>query len=443
MTDWDGSEMITSTSTINQRTVADYLISKHFDLVINIPMKSSGTLRASSFMTQGYKTRRIAVDYSVPLITNVKNVKLLVQSLKACHLRIPPVKTFVDCLAKTKYLKLPGLIDVHVHLREPGGAHKEDILTGTSAALAGGFTMICAMPNTNPPVVDDDSLRLVEDIYAAKALCDYGLFVGATAENANTLPDLASRAFGLKMYLNETFNSLKMDKIEHWIGHFQSWPSNRPICCHAEESSLPAVLFLAELFDRHVHICHVSSRADVFLIKAAKQRGIRVTCEVTAHHLFLSDESLNVNDPLLKEVRPRLKTEEDRKFLWDNLDVIDMIASDHAPHTLSEKMGGVVPGFPGLETTLPLLLTAYKQGRISLETIIQKCCTNPRKIFNMPEQPDTFIEVDLDAKWVIPNEMPFSKCKWTPFAGIEVYGAVRRVTLRGLFHSHIYIFFLL
>ena len=119
-----------STTATNQRTVADYLMSKHFDLVINIPMKSSGTWRASSFMTQGYKTRRIAVDYSVPLITNVKNVKLLVESLRVCKRAIPPVKTHVDCLTKTHYIKLPGLIDVHVHLREPGAEHKEDITTG-------------------------------------------------------------------------------------------------------------------------------------------------------------------------------------------------------------------------------------------------------------------------------------------------------------------------
>jgi carbamoyl-phosphate synthase/aspartate carbamoyltransferase/dihydroorotase len=428
---------------ISQRTVADYLMSKHFDLVINIPMKSSGTLRASSFMTQGYKTRRIAVDYSVPLITNVKNVKLLVQALKLCHCKMPPVKTFIDCLTTTRYIKLPGLIDVHVHLREPGASHKEDIASGTSAALAGGFTMVCAMPNTNPAIVNEESLKLAEEIYEKNALCDYGLYLGATADNAVAVSELASRAFGLKMYLNETFNCLKMDKMEHWLAHFQNWPVHKPICCHAEEQSLAAMLFLAQLFDRHVHICHVATKEDVFLIKSAKQRGIRVTCEVTAHHLFLTSESLDQslgNNDLLKEVRPRLKSEEDRKALWDNLvDVIDMIASDHAPHTLNEKLAGCLPGFPGLETTLPLLLTAYKQGKLTLETIIQKCYTNPKRIFNLPEQPDTFIEVDLDAKWTVPAEMPFSKCKWTPFVGMEVSGIVRRVTLRGMLHG-VYLF---
>lgn len=111
----------------NQRTMADYLMSKHFDLVINIPMKSSSTFRASSFMTQGYRTRRMAIDYSAPLITNVKNARLLVQALKACHCKKPALNTLVDCLSKSRVVKLPGLIDVHVHLREPGGEHKVNI----------------------------------------------------------------------------------------------------------------------------------------------------------------------------------------------------------------------------------------------------------------------------------------------------------------------------
>jgi hypothetical protein len=108
-----------------------------------------------------------------------------------------------------------------------------------------------------------------------------------------------------------------------------------------------------------------------------------------------------------------------------------MFASDHAPHTYEEKTKNAAPGFPGLETSLALMLTAYKQGKISLETIIEKSCINPRKIFNLPEQEDTFIEVDLDSEWTIPSAMPFSKCKWTPFVGMKVFGAVRRVTLRG------------
>jgi len=132
-----------------------------------------------------------------------------------------------------------------------------------------------------------------------------------------------------------------------------------------------------------------------------------------------------------KEVRPRLKTEEDRKTLWDLLDWIDIIATDHAPHTPTEKEEKGCPGYPGLETALPLLITAYKQGKITMEQIIQKCHTNPRKIFNLPEQANTYIEVDLDTEWTIENDKQFTKCKWTPFAGMKVYGIVRRVILRG------------
>jgi carbamoyl-phosphate synthase/aspartate carbamoyltransferase/dihydroorotase len=375
-----------------QRTVADYLMTNHFDMVINIPMKSTATLRASSFMTQGYHTRRMAVNYSIPLITNAKNVKLLVQALKACHCMQPVLKPTIDCITSVKWIKLPGLIDVHVHLREPGGFHKEDILTGTSAALAGGYTMVLAMPNTNPALTDEDSLNLIEKIYEEKAICDYGLYMGATQENSSIIPPLASRTCGLKMYLNETFNALKLDKMDDWLKHFKKWPHSLPICCHAEEQSLAAILFLCELFDRHVHICHVSTKEDIYLIRLAKQKGLKVTCEVAPHHLFLTDQESHLCNEVC-QVRPKLKSEDNRKALWENLDVIDMIASDHAPHTYEEKQKLGSPGFPGLETSLALLITAYKQGKITLETIIEKCYTNPRKIFNLPEQEDTYIEI--------------------------------------------------
>jgi carbamoyl-phosphate synthase/aspartate carbamoyltransferase/dihydroorotase len=375
-----------------QRTVADYLMTNHFDMVINIPMKSTATLRASSFMTQGYHTRRMAVNYSIPLITNAKNVKLLVQALKACHCMQPVIKPTIDCITSVKWIKLPGLIDVHVHLREPGGCHKEDILTGTSAALAGGYTMVLAMPNTNPALTDEDSLNLIEKIYEEKAICDYGLYMGATQDNSSIIPPIASRTCGLKMYLNETFNALKLDKMDDWLKHFQKWPLNLPICCHAEEQSLAAILFLCELFDRHVHICHVSTKEDIYLIRLAKQKGLKVTCEVAPHHLFLTDQESHLCNEVC-QVRPKLKSEDSRKALWENLDVIDMIASDHAPHTYEEKQKLGSPGFPGLETSLALLITAYKEGKITLETIIEKCYTNPRKIFNLPEQEDTYIEI--------------------------------------------------
>jgi len=132
------------------------------------------------------------------------------------------------------------------------------------------------------------------------------------------------------------------------------------------------------------------------------------------------------------EVRPRLNTPEDRQALWEALDVIDCFATDHAPHTLAEKDGpNPPPGFPGLETTLPLLLSAVHAGRLTLDDIILRCHTNPRRIFNLPEQPDTWIEIDADAEWTIRAANSFTRCGWTPYEGMTVRGRVERVVLRG------------
>jgi carbamoyl-phosphate synthase/aspartate carbamoyltransferase/dihydroorotase len=132
------------------------------------------------------------------------------------------------------------------------------------------------------------------------------------------------------------------------------------------------------------------------------------------------------------EVRPRLATRADQQALWDNLDVIDCFATDHAPHTLAEKDGETPPpGFPGLETALPLLLTAVSQGRLTLEDVIARCHTNPARIFGLPAQPETWVEIDPDARWEIHAAQTFTRCGWTPFEGFAVRGRVRRVVLRG------------
>ena len=121
----------------------------------------------------------------------------------------------------------------------------------------------------------------------------------------------------------------------------------------------------------------------------------------------------------------------DQEALWDNMDIIDCFATDHAPHTLDDKLSKRCPGFPGLETALPLLLTAVKQGRLTIDQLVEKYHTNPKRIFGIPDQPETYIEVDMDEEWTIPDKMKYSKCGWTPFAGMKVTGMVRRVILRG------------
>ncbi|XP_045107647.1 CAD protein-like isoform X4 [Portunus trituberculatus] len=431
-------ENIAETATKGQlSSMADYLARKgliysirEFDLVINLPMRGGGARRVSSFLTQGYRTRRMAVDFSVPLVTDVKCAKLLVEALRMIG-GAPDLKTHVDCVTSRRIVKLPGLIDVHVHVREPGATHKEDWASCTAAALAGGVTLICAMPNTQPPTIDLDALTLTKELANRGSRCDFAVFVGASTNNQATVAELAPRAAALKMYLNQTFTTLRLHDTTVWLKHLESWPAHLPVCVHAEGQTTAAALMMAHLAGRPIHVCHVALKEEVLLIRSAKEKGMAVTCEVCPHHLFLTAEDLD-HLGLKGEVRPKLASPADQQALWDNLDIIDCFATDHAPHTIEEKKSmQPPPGFPGLETMLPLLLTAVTQGKLSMEDLINKLHHNPRRIFHLPRQPRTYIEVDLDAQWTIPEVPPFSKAQWTPFAGKKVIGRVQRVVLRG------------
>ncbi|KAK6054625.1 amidohydrolase family protein, partial [Cooperia oncophora] len=330
--------------------------------------------------------------------------------------RRPPVNSQIDCVASRNLKRLPGLIDIHVHVREPGATHKEDWYTCTRAALAGGITQILAMPNTNPPLIDMDSYQVVEKLAANNAVVDYGLYVGATPGNARIASELAPAAVGLKMYLNQTFSTLKMDSVADWVKHFESFPTSRPIVCHAEKQTVAAVLCVAQMTGRAVHICHVSNAEEIQLVRDAKRKGWPVTCEVCPHHLLLTEEDL---PPGVKEVRPRLATVEDRNALWANLEYIDCFATDH------EK---APPGFPGVEYMVPLLLTAVSQGKLTIRQLLDRLYYNPKRIFGFTRPAR---HVDLNEEWMIPESGGESKAGWTPYAGMKVRGRVQKVVVRG------------
>ncbi len=333
-------------------------------------------------------------------------------------------------------LKLPGLIDPHVHVREPGQIHKEDWDTATQAALAGGITTIFGMPNTKPPIFDEATLDLALDAAKEKARCDYAQFVGAGPDNAAAVAKVAQRSVGLKMYLDSTFGELRLDDMSLWMPHFEQFPKEMPIVLHSESRTMAAGILFAAIYDRPVHIAHLSLKEEILLVKAAKEKGIKVTCEVAPHHLFIRSQLCDADRGIVsegrQEVRPRLTTQEDIDALWGNMDVIDCFATDHAPHTIEEKDSETPPpGFPGLETALPLLLTAASEDRLTVDDIIARMYTNPKKIFNIPDQAETWVEVDEDAKYEIRSADQFSRCGWTPFEGWQVKGRVTRVVLRG------------
>ncbi len=326
---------------------------------------------------------------------------------------------------------LPGLVDAHVHLREPGGEHKEDIATGSAAALAGGVTTVLDMPNTYPPIVDAQTLALKQELTERQALCDVGLYVGATEDNVLEAAALARRAVGLKIYLDPTYGPLRMRHLAALLEHFRAWPADRPIAVHAEGLSAAMAIGLARSFGRRLHLCHVSRADEIALIRAAKETGAPITCEVTPHHLLLTEADALRLGPY-GSVKPPLASDADVSALWANLDVIDCIATDHAPHTHAEKESDAPPpGVPGLETMLPLLLTTVAEGRLTLERLVQLTHEAPRRIFALPTQPDTRIEVDPDACFTLSHDNLHTRCGWTPFEGMAVRGRIRQVVLRG------------
>lgn len=343
-------------------------------------------------------------------------------------------------------IRLPGLIDAHVHLRQPGYEHKEDYFSGTVAALSGGVTMLLDMPNTQPPTATPDLFLDKARLAASRTVCDVGIFVGATSSQLDAYLPIAAHACALKIYVSDTFGSLRIDTLDLMHRFFRTWaekasqvgyrmkghtPGLGPIAVHAEELMLPVCLNLSQLYDVPLHIVHVSRRSEIELIARAKMRGLPVTCEATPHHLFLSVDDLP-RLGTLGDMRPRLATPDDVNALWQHLAVIDIIATDHAPHTLTEKQAeNPPPGVPGVETMLPLLLTAVHANRLTLDDIIQRCIYNPRRIYGLPTQPDTWVDVDVDASYVLHNADMRTRVGWTPFAGMTVFGRVEQVTLRG------------
>lgn len=326
-------------------------------------------------------------------------------------------------------IRLPGLIDVHVHLRDPGQIKKEDFFTGTSAALAGGFTTVIDMPNNKKPVITLKSLKEKINLAKKKTVCDIGFYAGSLGENLEQLMIMEPYVFGLKLYLNKTTGNYLID-IEKLEKIFDSWKSEKPILFHAESNIISDVLKLAKRKKKKIHICHVSSISELKAIISAKKQKTRVTCGVTPHHLFLTVRYTKKlgSFAMMKPPVSRGFSE----FVWKNLKYIDVIESDHAPHTINEKKSQNPPsGVPNLETTLPLLLTAVSEKKLTMEKIIELCYKNPKYIFDIPIDKNTYVEIDEKKEYVIDNKNLKTKCGWSPYHGWRVKGKVRKVLIRG------------
>ena len=343
----------------------------------------------------------------------------------------------------------PGFIDVHVHLREPGATHKEDFQTGSRAAVKGGFTFILDMPNNVTPTISPE--RLAEKIQLSqKAIIDIGFHYGTDGKNTETFEEVMddrsiaplgtysedrprNMVYGLKIYCNHTTGTLLIEDQPVWEKIFKAWESKKPILIHAEGDRLPYLIALGKKYNRHLHVCHISQANEVMMVRRAKEQGIYISAGVTPHHLFLTDKDVEKLGAF-GIMKPPLGTKNDQEALWKGLrdGTIDLIETDHAPHTKEEKNQTPTPfGVPGLETAATLMATAVIDKRVAEHDFVRLFYDNPQRIFAVPVQDDTYIEMDWETSYNIGDDGYETKCGWSPFDGWPVKAKVVKVVLRG------------
>lgn len=342
----------------------------------------------------------------------------------------------------------PGLIDPHVHLRDPGLTYKEDFRTGTRAALRGGFTTVLDMPNTKPPTTTKKAFLAKGKIAKEKAVCDYGLHFGATADNFAEVKK--AKPPTLKLYMGESTGSLQVEEEKAVKRHFSAFPKEKPIILHAEDGrtirvtgergpfaervAVNRAASLARGAGRVVYFAHTTTAEAVSLARSWNKAFV----EVSPHHLFLSAEREGRQmGASLSKVYPPLRSSGERSKLWGSLPLVDAVGSDHAPHTLEDKRGGAA-GFPGLETSLSLFLDAYNRGMLPLPWIVGRMAENPARIFGLKNKgriakgmDGDITLVDLREEWMVKADRLESKCGWSPYEGMRLRGRVKKVILRG------------
>jgi len=373
----------------------------------------------------------------------------------------------------THLVVMPGVIDTQVHFREPGLEHKEDLATGTLAALAGGVTGILEMPNTNPTTTDAATLQDKLDRANGRAWCHYGFFVGATTENVDRLAEYENLpgSPGIKIFMGSSTGPLLVGDDEHLRRvllsgrkrcpiHAEDEPRNKerkslisdhpharehPFLRDAESARLATqrILALSEETGRPVHILHVSTTIEPPMIAEAKRRGLGTTAEVTPQHLWFAGPDCYDRLGTLAQMNPPIRSEEDRAGLWEALraGIFDVFGSDHAPHTLEEKAQPYPQspsGMPGVQTLLPVLLTFVAQGRLDFQTLVKMACERPADLYGMTGKGQLAVGYDADItivdpakSYVFERSMVKSKCGWSPYEGETLTGSIEAVVLNG------------
>ena len=361
-----------------------------------------------------------------------RNTNILIQD--RCFHEVPKIdkmRSKTEVIDGKNLALMPSLIDMHCHLRDPGYTYKEDLKSGQLAALSGGFTTVCCMANTMPVCDNVNTIQYIKNKAKSLDLCDVNQVSAVTKGLATKqMVNFGEMIKYTNLFSNDgepiadekiMVKALKASTKYHFklLTH-----------CEPETEMIERDLKLLEIYGGNLHICHVSKKASVDLIRNAKQRGIKLTCEVTPHHLY--DFGLDYI------VHPPFREKKDRDALWDALldGTIDIIATDHAPHSREDKLKGA-RGLIGFEHAFSLVCTVFKEKRIDIKLLSKLMSDVPSQLLNIRDvgfnqsSDANFILVNLDKKQEINEDNILSKAKNTPFIGQTVYGQVMMTLKNG------------
>ena len=339
-----------------------------------------------------------------------------------------------------KKLIMPGVIDVHTHMREPGVTYKEDFETGSKACAKAGITTFYDMPNTVPTTTTLENLLNKKELAGKKSIVNFGIhFGGSKNNNISEIKKVLDKkeVNTVKIFMNVTTGEMLIEDDEILKGVFQN---SGLVLVHAENEMIDKAIGLNQKYGKCLYVCHIPSAEELKkVIEAKKDSRLNnemhpIYAEVTPHHLFLNEEirESSERNKMLLRMKPELRKKSDNEFLWKavNEGLIDTIGTDHAPHLIEEKLEKVTFGMPGVETSLALMLTAYNEGKIKLSAIQKLMCENPAEIMKIAGRGKLkegyyadVIVVDIEKEWIAGvDDTLESKCGWTPYENWKLKG---------------------
>ncbi|KAL1663870.1 hypothetical protein GGG16DRAFT_65280 [Schizophyllum commune] len=398
----------------SEYSLTQHLANNLIDMYINLPSKNHYR-RPASYASKGYHSRRMAVDFAVPLITNVKNAKMLAEALVR---KLPLDVSTVDSKSSHLTHVFPGFVNIAAFVPGVAQLGSNDLAELSQAAVSAGFSTSIVLPiGVGNAIYDRPTLELATNNIQGRSYTNYAFSVAATDTNVQALDE------ELQADTKALFIPFKLDGIDTPLSvvaaHLASWPLDKPIITNAKGSQLASILLLASLNGRGVHITDVRDTDDLLLISLSKAKQLKVTCDVSIYSLFFTKEQYPSS--------AHLPSAQEQAALWKHLDVVDAFSVGPAPYFLAEEMGQKPTPACGIEETLPLLLTAVTTGRLTLEDIRVRLHDNPVLIFGLPDQSQTHVEI------VVGRKAPFTKVStcWTPLENNLVNGFVHRVVFHG------------